>query len=115
MGINVSSLSRSGLRDWLIQRMSALIMLAYIIVLAVYFLAHPHMAFTDWQQLFQRPWMQIFSLIFLLSIMLHAYIGIWTVLTDYVKSIHLRLLLEVLVLLALIVYLVWGIKILWGV
>jgi succinate dehydrogenase / fumarate reductase, membrane anchor subunit len=59
--------------------------------------------------------MRIFSLLALLSLFYHAWIGIWTVITDYIKPVALRLIIEIIVVLALICYLIWGIEILWGI
>lgn len=57
--------------------------------------------------------MKIVTFIVLLSILWHAWIGLWTVFTDYVKNRPIRLILEILVSLLLIVYLAWVAEILW--
>lgn len=110
---SATSLTSSGLRDWLIQRISAVILGLYVIFLAIYFVTHSHISFEQWQTLFANPWMRIFSLLALLSLAAHSWVGIWTVLTDYVKPIYIRLILEILMVIALIAYIVWGIEILW--
>ena len=58
--------------------------------------------------------MRVFSLLAILALAGHAWVGIWTVLTDYVKSSGLRLLLQSLMILAVLVYLFWGVMIFWG-
>lgn len=107
------SLSHNGLRDWLIQRITAVVLGLYFGFLLIYFLVHPSLEFVQWQALFNCPAMRIFSFFALLCTVWHAWIGIWTVLTDYIKCVAGRLLLEVLMILSLIGYLVWGVLILW--
>lgn len=108
-----TGLTSSGLRDWIVQRISAVVLGFYFIFLLMYFAMHPHVTYGAWQTLFAHPGMKIFSFLALLSLVGHSWVGIWTVLTDYVKCTAGRLLLEVTMGLALIYYLVWGIEILW--
>ncbi len=110
---SVMSLTPNGLRDWFIQRVTAVIIALYVIFLTGYILLHSQLDYAAWQGLFAHPFMRFFTFLTLLSIVAHAWIGIWTVLTDYVKVVWLRLVLEILMALALIFYLVWGIQILW--
>lgn len=114
MVTNVTSLTRNGLRDWIIQRVSAVVLGIYAVFLFLYVALHPELSFTDWHNLFSDIWMQIFSFLALLSLVLHSWVGIWTVLTDYIKPYCVRLFLQVLLVLALFAYLAWGAKILWG-
>jgi len=110
---SATSLTSSGLRDWLVQRVTAVILGLYFIFLFIFFAIHPHLNYEQWQNLFANPWMKIFSFLALLSLAGHSWVGIWTVLTDYIKPIAIRLVLEMVMALALIIYLVWGIVILW--
>ena len=115
MVTNITNFSRSGLSDWLIQRVSAVILAAYLVTLITFVLLHPNIQYEDWRLLFQASWMRFFSVFFLMSLLAHSWIGIWTVLTDYVKCAHLRLSLQLGVILLLILCLAWGIQILWGI
>lgn len=117
----VTSLGRSGVSDWLIQRVTALIMLAYVIFLVAYIVSTPELSYADWQGLFSQLWMRIFSLITLLSIVAHAWIGLWIVLTDYIsdylmggKAVVLRLLALLALAAVTLTYTLWGIEIIWG-
>ncbi len=111
---NATSFTSSGLRDWLIQRVTSVILGAYFIFLLIYSLNSAHLDYFSWQLLFAHTWMRVFTVLSLLSLFMHAWIGIWTVITDYVKVTWLRLLVEILVVIALVSYLIWGIAILWG-
>nr|CBA73764.1 succinate dehydrogenase hydrophobic membrane anchor protein [Arsenophonus nasoniae] len=46
--------------------------------------------------------------------MIHAWIGLWQVLTDYIKSIALRLLLQLFLIVILMTYLIYGTIVVWG-
>jgi succinate dehydrogenase / fumarate reductase membrane anchor subunit len=108
------SLSGSGSRDWLVQRFTAVFLAIYTIYIFIFILRHPDFSYDAWLGLFSRPFMQLSTLFALFSVALHAWVGLWTVLTDYVKPLILRYLLQAIILLALFVYVVWGIFILWG-
>lgn len=117
----VTSFGRSGLYDWMIQRVSAVVMAAYTIFLAAFILLTPELNFEIWKELYSTLWMRVFSLITLLSIAAHAWIGLWAVLTDYLtnrlmgnKATVLRVLLQMVLGLVTVTYVVWGIEILWG-
>lgn len=111
---SVTSLTRSGLRDWLIQRITAVILAIYAIFLMGYLVCHSPLSYEVWHGLFTCEAMRVFTFLALLSVVYHTWVGIWTVLTDYIKCPCLRLTLQVLVVLALIGYLVWGVDIVWG-
>lgn len=122
MVTNVTSFGRSGLYDWLIQRVSAVVLLLYIIFLAFVLLTTPEMEFQDWQAFFGKTSVRIFSLLALLSLCAHAWIGMWTIATDYLTpttlGIHagkVRLLFELACIIVLFVYFIWCIQILWGI
>jgi len=50
----------------------------------------------------------------LLSLFYHAWIGVRDVVMDYVKPPGVRLLIHVLVIIALLLYAIWSVQILWG-
>lgn len=112
---SVYSVSHRGLTDWLIQRVSAVVMTVYSIGLIFFVLMHSDLSFMDWHGLFARTWVKIATLLFLLSLLFHAWVGMWTIFTDYVKCYVVRLVLHVIVLLALIACFFGGVLILWGV
>ncbi len=111
---SVTSLNRNGLRDWLIQRVTAVLLAAYTLFILGYLLFHPDLQFSQWHDLFNHPFMRISTFLVLIAIALHAYIGMWVVYTDYIKSTWLRLLIQVLTVIAFVAYLGWGFEILWG-
>jgi len=103
-----------GLRDWLIQRVTALVMVVYCVVLAGYLLLGPHLDYDYWTALYSSNVVRTFTLLFLVSLFYHAWIGIRDIVMDYVKPASVRLVIHVLVILALLVYTIWSVQILWG-
>ena len=113
MVTSATNFSRSGLRDWIIQRVSAVVLALYVITLFVFFIINPGLNFATWQNFFYNPFMQIFSFLALLSLVAHAWIGVWTIFTDYVNPKGLRIVLESIMALALLAYIAWGVSIIW--
>lgn len=121
MVTSVTSFGRSGLYDWLIQRVGAVVMAAYVIFLAVYIALNPDLTYEQWSALFGQLWVRVFSFVTLLSFISHAWIGLWAVLTDYLterlmgsKATVLRIFAQMLLGGVSVTYLIWGIEILWG-
>ena len=128
MVTSVTNLGRSGLSDWLIQRITAVVLLAYtvFIVVAVF---GCDLDYIGWKDLFSQTWVKVFSLAALLSIAAHAWIGLWCISTDYLvshvlriktndflaaKANFLRWSFQAVSAVLLFTYVVWGIQILWG-
>lgn len=112
---SVLGVNHQGLRDWIIQRISAILMAVYFIGLIVYVVSHPGLSFAEWHSLFAHTGMKIATIIVLLALMWHAWIGVWTILTDYVKPYVIRAILNFFVLLMLASCFLWGVLILWSV
>lgn len=111
---NIMSLTRNGVRDWLVQRVTSIILALYIIFLLGYLVFHPQIQFFAWQDLFQSTAFRVFSVLCLLSLIWHAWIGMWTIVTDYIKPAGIRLVVILLIIIALFAYVIWGIDILWS-
>ena len=114
MVTNITSFSRNGLRDWLLQRITALIMAAYVVVFITAAFNVAHLDYTFWHGLYQHTAVRVLSLLVVLSIVCHAWIGMWTVYTDYIKCTAIRLFLQVFTVVFLITLLIWSVVILWG-
>ena len=102
-----------GLRDWLAQRITAVIMAVYTVILLVVLVGGAPITYPVWKDLFTQGWMRVATLLFAASLAWHAWVGVRDILMDYVKPVGVRLSLQVLVLLTLAAYLAWTIQILW--
>ncbi len=114
MVTSVTSLTGNGLKDWLIQRVSAVYLLGYLLGLLGYFGMHRPLDYVQWSALFHCQIVKIATVLALLMILLHAWIGIWTVTTDYLRNMGLRVTVQVLVALFLSSQFIWGLMIVWG-
>ena len=114
MVTTVTSFGRSGLSDWLVQRMSAVILAVYSVFMVGYLLVNPQLDFAQWHALFSMTSMRIFSLMALLSLGAHCWIGLWSISTDYLKPFTLRFVFQMVVGLLMFIYTVWGVQLLWG-
>lgn len=103
-----------GLRDWLIQRVTAVVMAAGSLVLGIYIFLHPDLGYDRWTALFASQPVRAFALLFLFSLFYHAWVGIRDIVMDYVKPAGIRQVIHVLVILVLILYAIWSVQILWG-
>jgi len=103
-----------GLRDWLIQRVTAVLMAVYCVSIFAYLLMQPHLDYDVWTGLFSSQTVRTFTLLFMLSLFYHAWVGIRDIVMDYVKSAAVRFVIHVLVILALLLYAIWSVEILWG-
>jgi len=110
----VKTASKAGLRDWLIQRVSAIIIGLYTLFIVIYLLANPSLAYAQWHHLFQGLPMRIITLLVVLTIVWHAWIGLWTVLTDYVKNTSVRVIVQGIIIILLAAYIISSIDVLWS-
>lgn len=114
MVTTITSFGRSGLYDWMIQRATAVLLLVFSLFIIGYLLFNPGLDYEQWRALFTQTWMRVFTLLALISIGAHAWIGLWSVSTDYIKPTGPRFLFQVICGMAMFTYLVWGIQVLWG-
>jgi succinate dehydrogenase / fumarate reductase membrane anchor subunit len=103
-----------GLRDWLAQRVTAVIMLVYTVVILSAIGRLPTIDYSQWLALWQAPLVRYATVLFMVSLLIHAWIGVRNIFMDYIKNPALRLTLYVLVIGALLWYGVWSVQILWG-
>jgi succinate dehydrogenase / fumarate reductase membrane anchor subunit len=104
-----------GWKDWLAQRVTAVVMALYTIVVLGIALWNGGIDHELWQALFASGAFRLLSFMFMLALAWHAWIGVRDIWMDYVKPVGVRLLLEVATVLVLVAYVGWAIQILWGV
>ena len=101
-----------GLKDWLAQRITAVVMLVYTVVF-LFALGRGPVTHASWKALFAREWMRLATFLFVASVLIHAWIGVRNIWMDYVKHTGLRLILEVATVLWLVGCAGWAMQILW--
>jgi succinate dehydrogenase / fumarate reductase, membrane anchor subunit len=104
--------SHTGFRDWLVQRISAVVIGLYLLLILFYLLENQPLYFAQWRHFFDGALVKIATLVTLVAVLWHAWIGLWTVITDYIKKPGLRLALLSLVIILLLAYVFWGVEIL---
>lgn len=104
-----------GVKEWLVQRVTAVVMVIYTVILAVAFLLSNGASYEAWAGLFANQWMKILTFLTILSLLYHAWIGVRDIWMDYVKPMAIRLALQVLTILWLVGCAGYAAQILWRV
>ena len=100
-----------GLKDWLAQRVTALVMLAYTLLFLVVW-PRP-MSYAGWKALFSAGWMRFATFLLVASVLIHAWIGMRNIWMDYLKHTGVRLAFQVATILWLAGCAGWAMQILW--
>ena len=102
-----------GLKDWLAQRITAAVMAAYSLILAILLLGQESLTYESWRAFMAGGFLRFLTFLFIVSLMYHAWVGVRDIWMDYVKPTGLRLALHALTLLALVGYTGWAVSIIW--
>ena len=104
-----------GLMDWLIQRLTAIVMAVYTLLVLAIALWNGGIDYSLWMELFASGPFKLASFLFMVALLYHAWIGMRDILMDYIKPAGVRLLFESLTVIVLVAYLGWTLQLLWGV
>ena len=115
MVATISSLGRNGVHDYILVRASGIIMAVYAFFLTGFFLITPEITYANWTALFQSIPMKLGTVLTMFALLVHAWIGTWQVLTDYVKCTILRGSLQLSCVVIAFSYVIAGIMIVWSV
>jgi succinate dehydrogenase / fumarate reductase membrane anchor subunit len=103
-----------GLGDWLLQRLTAVVMALYtVIALAFVAWRTPH-SHADWKAMFSGGFFRLFTMLFIVALLYHAWVGMRDILMDYLRATGLRLATQSAVGLVLAFYLIWAASTLWA-
>lgn len=102
-----------GFGDWLLQRVTAVVMALYTVIMGLTLLCGPTLTQESWRALMSGNFMRVISLLFIVSLAYHAWVGVRDIWMDYMNSTALRLFLHVVTLLALVGYAGWAVQIIW--
>ncbi len=103
-----------GMRLWLSQRLTALVMAAYIVFSAIYFIVIWPANYQAWLSAVSPIWWRLLTFIFYACLSMHAWVGVRDVLRDYVFNKTVRAYMQVIVDMLLLAYLGWAGVILWN-
>ena len=103
-----------GVRDWLLQRLTAVVMAGYTVFVVLALITHRPLNYAAWKSIFSEMWFQVGTMLFVAALLYHAWVGMRDILMDYVHSTALRLTAQFAVAFVLLFYLVWTAGILWG-
>ena len=103
-----------GVGDWLLQRLTAVVMAGYTVFLVLALIMHRPLNYAAWKATFSETWFQVGTLLFVAALLYHAWVGMRDILMDYVRATGMRLLAECAVAFVLLFYLVWAASILWN-
>jgi succinate dehydrogenase / fumarate reductase, membrane anchor subunit len=102
-----------GLRDWLSQRVTALVMALFTFVVLLQVLMPGELDYDRWAGIFSAQWMKALTFVVVLSVAQHAWVGMRDILMDYVKPVGIRLLAQVATLVWLLACAGWAVQVLW--
>jgi len=104
-----------GLKEWIVQRVTAIVMVVFTVVLLVDYCITGSATYEGWAGLFSNQFMKLLTFLAFFSLFYHAWIGVRDIWMDYIKPVGIRLTLHVLTALWLIACLGYTAQILWRV
>jgi succinate dehydrogenase / fumarate reductase, membrane anchor subunit len=105
-----------GMRDWLAQRVSAVLMALFtMLVLAQLLLTRGPIGYDKWAGIFSSQWMKVLTFTVIVAVMYHVWVGMRDLWMDYIKPVGVRLGLQVFTMVWLAACAAWAIQVLWRV
>lgn len=103
-----------GLRDWLSQRVTAVLMALFtLVVLAQLIFSKGPIGYDKWAGMFSAQWMKVLTFSVIIGLAWHAWVGMREILMDYVKPVGVRLALQAAAIVWLVGCAGWGVQVLW--
>lgn len=103
-----------GMRDWLAQRVTAILMAVYTVVLLVLFLTSKESSYVAWSGIFAMQWFKLLTFVVVIALLYHVWVGMRDVWMDYVThSVVLRLVFQVATIVWLVACAGYAAQILW--
>ncbi len=102
-----------GMRDWLSQRITAVLMALFTIVLLAQLLLPGTLGYDRWSAIFAAQWMKVLTFVVIVALAWQAWVGVRDILMDYVKPLGMRLALQVASIAWLVGCAGWAVQVLW--
>jgi len=103
----------TGLRAWLVQRVSAVYMLLFIVFFLLHFVIDPPHSYPAWHAWMMSPSVSVISGVFFVALLAHAWVGLRDVIMDYIHPVAVRVCVLALLGVGLAATGIWIIQILW--
>lgn len=105
--------AHAGTGEWMLQRLTALYLALFLIVAALAFLTHPDQDYAHWAHFWSRPLVRLAALLFGFGLIGHAWVGLRSVVRDYVQAPGVRFLAELVLATALVAEGLWCVRVFW--
>ena len=102
-----------GLRDWMAQRATSLLMAIFTVVVVAQVLFGGPLDYYRWSAIFSSQWMKVLTFVVIVSLLYHVWVGMRDIWMDYIKPVMVRLALDVLTIVWLVGCAGWAIQVLW--
>ena len=102
-----------GLRDWLAQRITSVVMAVFTLAVIVQVLLPGEMGYDRWSGMFSRQWMKVLTFTVVVALIVHVWVGMRDIWMDYVKPVGVRLTLQALTIVWLVGCAGWAVQVLW--
>ena len=102
-----------GLRDWLSQRVTAVLMALFTLAVLVQVLLPGELDYDRWAGIYSRQWMKVLTFAVVVALAWHAWVGMRDVFMDYIKPVALRIALQMFAIAWLVGCAGWAVQVLW--
>ena len=103
----------TGLRAWLVQRVSAVYMLLFIVFILAHFIVDPPRSYAAWHGWIMSSSVSMATAVFFAALLAHAWVGVRDVIMDYIHPVAFRFWAFALLGIGLTAMGVWVMRILW--
>ena len=104
----------TGLRAWMIQRLSAVFMLGFLVFLLAHFVFDPPRSYAAWRGWMLSPSVSVSATVFFAALLAHAWVGLRDVILDYVGPVAVRVFVLAVLALGLAALGAWFIGLMWS-
>jgi succinate dehydrogenase / fumarate reductase membrane anchor subunit len=102
-----------GVRDWLAQRITSILMAIFTVALVVQVLMPGPLDYYRWSAIFAHQWMRLLTFVTIVALLFHVWVGMRDIWMDYVKPVSARLALDLVTIAWLVGCAGWAIQVLW--
>ncbi len=102
-----------GMRDWLAQRITSLLMAVFTVAVVVQVLLPGPFDYYRWAAIFSQQWMKVLTFVTIVALLYHVWVGMRDIWMDYVKPVSIRLTLDIVTIVWLVGCAGWALQVLW--